>query len=75
MLLLHKEAYNMMTFDKNKVYMLQVFIPGTAPVSDIIVPGAEMEKTIVETKNHYLFWKRIAIYEADTKEAVGIIKA
>lgn len=61
-------------FDKSKVYMLYITFSGKEPVSDIIVPGSRIEEVISEHKALYPDFKKIYVFDADTKEAVEIIK-
>ena len=65
----------MPVYDKSKVYMLQVMLPGKEQVKDIIVPGEELEKTINEYKEIYPDFKKIFVFDASTKDGVAIIKS
>ena len=64
----------MLNYDKNKVYMLYVTLPEREPVTSV-VPGRNLEDAICEYKEYYHDFKKIVIYEADTKEAIEIIKS
>ena len=61
-------------FDKKKVYTLQSLVPGMVPITDLVVPGDHLEETINDCKSNYPYFKKIVVYDAETKEAVAIIK-
>ena len=65
----------MQNFDTKKVYTLQILIPGRMnPITDLVVPGDHLEEMINDCKSNYPSFKKIVVYDAETKEAVGIIK-
>lgn len=64
----------MASYDKSKVYMLQIILPGESPEKDIIVPGDKLEATIEEYKKTYPNYKKIYVFDADTKDGIAIIK-
>ena len=65
----------MLNYDENKVYMLHILLPERDPVTNVIVPGKHLKNTICEYEGLYPDFKKIVVYEADTKEAIGIIKS
>ena len=69
-----KERLYMTNLDPNKIYMLQVMLYDTPPTDAGFVPGNSLDETIEEHKTMYPEYKRIIIYDADTKEAVSIIR-
>lgn len=54
--------------------MLQIMLPGKEPVKDIVVPGDKLEGTIEECKEFYPDFRKIFVFDADTKDGVAIIK-
>ena len=64
----------MAAFDKEKVYLLQVFDKGLNVLTETVAPGDRIDQVIEEHKILYPGFRRIAIYDADTKEGVGVIR-
>ena len=63
----------MFSYDSGKVFMLQIFIPERSPFTEV-VPGNELEAALAEYKNICPKLNKIAVYDADTREAVGIFR-
>ena len=61
-------------FDRKKVYLLQVYGAGLNVLTEAIIPGDRIAGEIEEFKSLYPDFKRIAVYEADTKEGVCMIR-
>ena len=64
----------MIDYDKSKVYSLCIMHPEKGSLTNAIVPGEHLEKTIEDYKGYYPDFKKIVVYEADTMEAIAIIK-
>ena len=64
----------MAAFDKEKVYLLQVVGPGMEVITDAVVPGDRIDRVIEEHKTLYPGFKRILVFDADTKDGVCIIR-
>ena len=64
----------MLNLDTHKIYMLQVMLPDSPPLESIIIPGNKLNEAVREYKELYPNYKKIVIYDADTKEAVSIIR-
>lgn len=64
----------MAAFEKEKVYLLQVLGPGMGVITDAVVPGDRIDQVIEEHKTLYPDFKRILIFEADTKDGVCVIR-
>ena len=69
-----KGRRHMPEFDRKKVYLLQVYGAGLNVLTDAIIPGDRIDGEIEELKSLYPDFKRIAVYEADTKEGVCMIR-
>lgn len=69
-----REKISVFAVDRSKVYMLQVMLHEKEPVKDIIVPGDRLEETLNEYKEIYPDFKKIYVFDADTKDGVAIIK-
>ena len=64
----------MPTFDKEKVYLLQVVGAGMHILTDTVVPGDRIDQVIEEHKTLYPDAKRILIFDADTKDGICVIR-
>lgn len=60
--------------EPNKVFMIQVFVPELAAPVNELAAGKYLESAVSDIKNRYPGFKRIIIYDADTKDAVRIIR-
>lgn len=60
--------------DPYKVYLIQVHAPGINPQNQEVCIGSKVDVTIQDIRNKYPDFKRIIVYDADTKDAVSIIK-
>ena len=72
--LCRKESGYMPAFDKEKVYLLQVYDTGTHILTETVVPGDRVDRVIEEHKTIYPGFRRIAIYDADTKDGICVIR-
>ena len=64
----------MLDLEPNKVFMIQIHAPGLeTPVSELAT-GKNVGNAILDIKDRYPNFKRIVIYDADTKDAIRIIK-
>ena len=57
----------MAEFDKEKVYRLQVYVTGTHMLTETAVLGDRIDREIEEHKTIYPGFKKILIFDADTK--------
>lgn len=64
----------MAAFEKEKVYLLQVLNADLHVVTDAVVPGDRIGQVIEEHKTLYPDFKRILIFDADTKDGVCVIR-
>ena len=64
----------MPAFDKEKIYLLQVVDTDMHVLTDAVVPGDRIDQVIEEHKALYPGFKRILIFDADTKDGVCIIR-
>ncbi|MDO5445915.1 MAG: hypothetical protein Q4F31_09895 [Eubacteriales bacterium] len=64
----------MLSFDTTKNYTLQILLPGLVPITDNFVPGNLLRFVIEDYKRIYPDCKKIVVYDAYSKECVGIIK-
>ncbi|MDO5445981.1 MAG: hypothetical protein Q4F31_10225 [Eubacteriales bacterium] len=64
----------MSSFDTTKNYTLQIIRPGLLPVTDGFVPGNMLDSVIEDYKRVYPDFKKIVVYDAYSKECVGIVK-
>ncbi|MDO5445912.1 MAG: hypothetical protein Q4F31_09880 [Eubacteriales bacterium] len=64
----------MLSFDTTKNYTLQIILPDQLPVTDSFVPGNMLDNVIEDYKRVHPDFKKIVVYDAYSKECVGIIK-
>ena len=64
----------MLNLDSRKVYMIQAIFKGSNPPFDTVATGEKVDSVINDIRNANPDFKKIVIYDADTKEAVGIIR-
>lgn len=60
--------------EPNKTFMIQIHVPGLDRPIDEIALGRDVERAVLDAQNTYPDYKRIVIYDADTKDAIKIIK-
>ena len=61
-------------YDENRVYLLNIHVTTIDIVRDIIVPGAVLEDEIQRYTCLYPTYNKIVVYDAETKDAVRIIR-
>ena len=72
--LFRKESGYMAAFDKEKVYLLQVYDTGSHVLTETVVPGDRVDRVIEEHKTIYPGFKKILIFDADTKDGICVIR-
>lgn len=64
----------MAAFEKEKVYLLQVYDTGSHVLTEAIVPGDRVDRVIEEHKTLCPDFKKIVIFDADTKDGICVIR-
>ena len=64
----------MLSLDNGKEYIIHVRFKGSNPPYDTVASGESAESVIADIRRSLPEFQKIVIYEADTKEAVKIIR-
>lgn len=61
-------------FEADKQYSIMITLRDTAEVMDMTVSGDEVERGIETAKAEHPAFKRIIVYDEETKDAVALIR-
>ena len=64
----------MLHLDPNRTFTIRVSLPGVLQDIDEIALGSRVERAVEDAKNRFPEYKRIVVFDSDTKDAVAIIK-
>lgn len=64
----------MLSVDPAKEYLMQITLNGTAETIDEVVPGDRLDRAVEDARAKYPSFRRIVVYDADTKDAVAFIR-
>lgn len=65
----------MAEFIDEKEYLINIFMSDGLVINDIVMLGKDVESGITEIKKHKPSFKKIIVYDNETKDALRIIRS